>query len=255
MAILTPVDVIKFLSESLFHVGEKKRLRALRHHNEEREANEHVDLLSKVQGNACMTKHNQRMEHHGMEFWTYYYQGEHPDAVIQNEPVEGHAYGTEEQKLAIEKHMLDPEFAAYNQPGVKARVFDPGLIKRRWTGLMWVAEAALSRGNYKAAEATFRQALAESEKFNITEIGLFRMLSGLANSLLGLNRLEEAEPALRRAVEILSQFSSGQGKELAVALQNLARILDAKGSHDEAENLLEQAFKILERESSALINC
>ena len=61
-------------------------------------------------------------------------------------------------------------------------------------------------------------------------------------------RFDDAEPVLRRAVDILNQFSGLRNKQLAVTMQNLAKVLDAREEHDEAENLLQQAIKILERE-------
>lgn len=204
MANLPVIDMIKALSESLFHIGEKKKLKALKVHNEERDKEAHPDLFSKVQGDGCRSEHLHRMEHHGMEFWTYYYPGEHPEAVLLNKPIQDHIYGTMEQQLAIESHMLDPEFAAYDSTSASKPdgVSEEWLCKKRWTGLLWVGEAALSREHFKEAEGAFRCALEESKKFKVSEVGESRTLSGLAKALTALGQEEEAEQLLMRVMEL-----------------------------------------------------
>lgn len=238
MANLPVFDMINSLGESLFHVGEMQKLKSLREHNEERAQEAHPDLLSMVKADDSRSKHQHRMEHHGSQFWTYYYQGESPDAVLANKPMQKHNYGTEEQKLAIESHMLDPEFAAYVPPE-KENDSQAWLAKKRWTSYLWVGETALAKTRYEMAETAYRKALAELSNFEASKLEQSRTLSGLARALQGQAKHDEAEQFFLTVMD-LEQHILGQGNaNLEEEFYGIARYFIKRRRYEEVLDVYE----------------
>lgn len=258
MSSLPPIDIIKSLSESLFHIGEKKRLKELKKHNAEREATVHTDLISKVHGNDTTSEHIHSMEHHGLEFWTYYYPGERPNAVLKNKPVANHMYGTEQQHLAIEKHMLEPEFAAFDKSSIGSETLE-ALSKKRWTGLLLVAETALAKELFSEAESSFRLALEETKNFKASEAALSRTMSGLAKSLCKQDKHAEAEELYMKVFELDEHIVGYGNTNMEEEFYAIARHLIEQSRHEDVIevfwDLIERLNKSVGRRSPMVARC
>ena len=66
-----------------------------------------------------------------------------------------------------------------------------------------------------------------------------------AHLLQATNRLEEAEPLMRRALEIDEQSYGADHPSVATGLNNLAQLLQATNRYEEAEQLMRRAAEIL----------
>ena len=236
MARMSIKDAIAMLKEKLFRSNEKRKLEEMRVHSEEREQEPHADFMSKVQASHCNTDHHRRMEHHAAEFWNYYYD-ERPSKVIEDKPIEEHQYGTYQQRIAIENHMLDPKFAA----SVDTDEIDNEKIasRTRWTSLIWVAETALDQEHNEEAEHNFRKALSEAEKFSDEDLRLSRTLTGLAKSLCAQDKHDESDELYKRALEIDERIHGESALNLEEDLDNFARHYLMQGKFTEVEDLYE----------------
>jgi len=72
-------------------------------------------------------------------------------------------------------------------------------------------------------------------------------LNNLASLLQATNRLEAAEPLLRRALEVDEQSYGPEHPEVAIHLNNLAGLLQATNRLQEAEPLMRRALAINEQ--------
>lgn len=244
MAQLSILEAIEALKEKLFHVSEKKRLKEMKAHSEEREQQPHADFLSKARESD--SEHAHRVEHHGANFWSYYYSGEHPVPVLRDELVEEHQYGTSEQRLAIESHMLDEKFAAYTASDETA-AGEEIAVRKQWVSLVWIAETALANGNLREAEGNFRTALELAEKFGDSDLRLSRTLTGLAKSLCQQGKHEESDPLYSRAL-IIDEKVHGEGHtNLEQDFRNIATHYLMQGKVEEAEDLYQYVLEEWEK--------
>jgi tetratricopeptide (TPR) repeat protein len=69
-------------------------------------------------------------------------------------------------------------------------------------------------------------------------------LNSLASLLQATNRLQEAEPLMRRGVEIMEAAYGDTHPNVATALNNLASLLQATNRLQEAEPLMRRALQI-----------
>ena len=97
---------------------------------------------------------------------------------------------------------------------------------------------------WTAAEPLFRRALAINEPDHPNVVG---DLNSLAQLLKDTNRLAEAEPLLRQALEIFLHFTAATGHEhphLRTVIGNFSALLEAMGrSREEIEAQLKQIEK------------
>ncbi|WP_216918224.1 tetratricopeptide repeat protein [Synechococcus sp. CCAP 1479/10] len=111
-----------------------------------------------------------------------------------------------------------------------------------FTGLAWVAE---HRGAFGEALDWYEQALKECEdRLGPNHPATASALSNLAQLLHATNRLAEAEPLMRRVVEIFQTSYGSDHPNVAVALNNLAGLLQTTNRLAEAEPLMRLALAI-----------
>lgn len=241
MARISINDAIEMLKEKLFHSNEKKRLQDMREHQEEREKAPHGDFLSKVSAQT-EDDHCRKVEHHAAEFWNYYYD-ERPSKVLDNKPIEEHQYGTPQQRIAIENHMLDPKFAVDLEEAEEDKVAS----RTKWTSLIWVAETALAHEQYEEAEKNFRLALLEAEKFSNQDLRLSRTITGLAKSLCAQEKHEESDGLYKRALEIDEEVHGETDLNLEEDFHNFAKHYLMQGKFSEVEDLYQYVLECWEQ--------
>lgn len=239
MAQITIGEALGRIKDNLFHVSEKERLKKMQEHQSERERTGHGDFLSMVHG-ECETGHGRRMEHHGAEFWTYYYAGERPEGVLGDKEIGEHEYGTYQQRLSIETHMLDEKFAEFVAPDTRAS--EEALVQGHWVTLVWIGEAALEKERLKEAESNFRQALVEAEKFGEADARLSRTLTGLAKSLCAQGRHDESDGLYKKALSIDEKLQGKHNRNLEEDFTNFARHYLLQGKYAEAERVYRDAL-------------
>jgi tetratricopeptide (TPR) repeat protein len=114
--------------------------------------------------------------------------------------------------------------------------------------LRYLASLRMEQNRFQDAEALYLESLALAEAANDEEAASF------AHSALGelwryMGRLDEAETALRRAVDFTTQRYGADSVQNAVPLRNLAIHLDSTGRQDRALDLL---LQVLALEQAAL---
>ena len=98
---------------------------------------------------------------------------------------------------------------------------------------------------WKEAEEQLRPALDEATAINNLDL-VASVANNLAMLLQDTNRIEEAEPLLRRALEIHEAAYGNQHPNVAINLNNLAMLLQDTNRTEEAEPLFRRALKIHE---------
>ena len=98
---------------------------------------------------------------------------------------------------------------------------------------------------WKESEEQQRRALAEATALANAKI-VAVVSNDLAALLLNTNRLGEAEPLMRRALEINESAFGNQHPTVAICLNNLATLLQATSRREEAEPLMWRALEINE---------
>ena len=96
---------------------------------------------------------------------------------------------------------------------------------------------------WKECEEQQRHALAEATALHSSEL-IASASNNLACLLRDTNRLEEAEPLMRRALAIDEAAFGDQHPTVAISLNNLATLLRGTNRHEEAESLMRRALAI-----------
>ena len=110
---------------------------------------------------------------------------------------------------------------------------------------MRIAEVLMDLARWEESEEQWRHALAESKE--LASPALIALTSnGLASLLQRSNRLEEAEPLFRRALEISENVFGVQHPVASTLLNNLAMLLQDTSRLEEAEPLMRRALEIAE---------
>ena len=108
-----------------------------------------------------------------------------------------------------------------------------------------IAEVLMQLADWKECEEQQRNALAEAEALaNATLVA--RASNNLASLLQRINRLGEAEPLRRRALEIAEASFGKHSPTVAICLNNLATLLKDTNRIEEAEALMRRALVIAE---------
>jgi tetratricopeptide (TPR) repeat protein/MoxR-like ATPase len=97
------------------------------------------------------------------------------------------------------------------------------------------------------AESQLRAALAEAETLPEDDPWLGVTLNNLAHLLQATNRIAEAEPLMRRALDIDEKIYGPDHPSVAILLNNLARLLHDTNRITEAEPLMRRALAIAEK--------
>ncbi|PYQ59153.1 MAG: hypothetical protein DMF53_19250, partial [Acidobacteria bacterium] len=99
------------------------------------------------------------------------------------------------------------------------------------------------RGDYKAAEALFREALSLKQRIPRSDREVARAYNNLGDVLYAQGDIAAAEPYLRTGLAIRRRLFGGEPHpELATSLSNLASLLEAKGERSEAKALYREAL-------------
>ena len=108
-----------------------------------------------------------------------------------------------------------------------------------------IAEVLMQLARWKECEEQQRNALAEAEALaNVTLVA--RASNNLAGLLQRINRLGEAEPLRRRALEIVEASFGKHSPIVDICLNNLATLLKDTNRIDEADPLMRRALEIAE---------
>jgi hypothetical protein len=183
------------------NVSVKKRLLEMKTHLAHRKNEHHTDFLNKVQ-EENQSDHIHRMEYHGSQFWTKYFEDESPRGVVQDEPLPRHHYGDQQSMEAL---LLKPDSESCMIPTrEKPRLGRLAEIasESEWLDHIRVAEAAFERKDFPESERNFRIALNECKRSSSGDLRLYRTLIGLSHALALQGKRAEAEALRLRAASI-----------------------------------------------------
>jgi Tfp pilus assembly protein PilF len=110
-----------------------------------------------------------------------------------------------------------------------------------WSPHNRIGKLLLERAQWNAAEKEFMEAQMFVEKEQDTAT----VLNNLATLLQATNRLAEAEPLMRRALEIDEKSYGPEHPKVAIQLNNLALLLQATNRLGDAEPMMKRALLIL----------
>lgn len=108
-----------------------------------------------------------------------------------------------------------------------------------------IADVLTDLARWDASEDQLRHALTEAEEIAHPQL-IASALNDLGQLLEGTNRVAEAEPLMRRALEIVEAELGPQAPPVVSYLNNLAMLLFATSRFEDAELLLRRALEIAE---------
>ncbi|HEY9777081.1 MAG TPA: tetratricopeptide repeat protein [Planktothrix sp.] len=117
---------------------------------------------------------------------------------------------------------------------------------REWIRYKELAESAIEHGNFSQAEAMWLSALSEANQFSSTDPRLALTLENLANLYLSMNRSEQAELFMRRAIDVNTEIYGPLHLQVANCLNNLGGILYNQRRFKEAEPICLKQLQIYE---------
>ena len=112
------------------------------------------------------------------------------------------------------------------------------------TALSNLALLLYDQGDYSEAERLYRESLRHFERSGTEDPVVARLRTELGMTLLEQGRLEEAERALRRAVERRRELLGPHHPDLAMSLKPLATLLTRRGDLEQAVTLHREALAI-----------
>jgi len=137
--------------------------------------------------------------------------------------------------------------AAAQRPRLAATPSQASAAGDAWSEAFESGQRAMHAGNYRAAEASFREALGQAEGFGAKDPRLARTLQRLGSALANLARFPEAEELLRRALQLKDQTQAAP-LEVADSQTWLGFVLSRQGRpRGEAEALLLEALAAKEK--------
>jgi len=95
----------------------------------------------------------------------------------------------------------------------------------------------MSQGNTIEAEKFFRLAIAEAENLPASDPKLSLTLNNLANCLRQQGRYADAEPLYKRAITAKEKQVGMKHMDLAILLENYAKLLRLAGRPEEAAKI------------------
>ncbi|MGH9385603.1 MAG: tetratricopeptide repeat protein [Vicinamibacterales bacterium] len=107
-----------------------------------------------------------------------------------------------------------------------------------------LGELQYLKGAYKEAEQTLRSVLAVQEQRNAEGAEVVATLNNLGKVLQATGRPDEAEPVLRRALDVGQKVHGPQHVDVAEALSNLGAVMFVRGRLDAAEPYFRDALAI-----------
>ncbi len=106
--------------------------------------------------------------------------------------------------------------------------------------------AAFQRGDYPGAEESYSKALREAEVFGDADVRVAETLGDLAAVLRLQGRYADAEPRVKRSLQIREQAYGPHYPLVAASLNNLALVYRAQGCNADASSLFRRALEIRE---------
>ena len=122
--------------------------------------------------------------------------------------------------------------------------------KAMWevTGLLRQANKLEDEGNYEAAEATLKQALAQSEQIGGTEhVAVTFALNNLGDLYKLLGEYDQAERLHLRALAIREKVLAPAHRDIIISLNNLGEIYLSKGDYARGESFSQRALAMSEK--------
>ncbi len=116
-----------------------------------------------------------------------------------------------------------------------------------WERAIADAERAVQQGRYAEAERLLAGAVKEAEAFGPEDPRLARALTAQATFYRILGRIEEAEPLLARAVDILDKAPRREPAELAGVLNDLGFLRQQQGRLADANALYHRTLGVAEK--------
>jgi len=229
-------DMLSMLKESIFRVGEKKRLDTHRAHMDERESGTHADMLSKVHDAEHLSVRQQKVEHHGHNFWSYYFHGEHPDL---NAPLPDYLESTLDDNFQMQSRLVaqHPLTRVTTGDGVGE---SEETIEKRWVRCYTVGTSALNDANYTIAEKNFRLSLDESEKLENKRSRQKALSSrGLGEALQYQGLQADADRYLEQALLLDEEILGSGDGSIEDEFYDLARHFVDEEKYEEVEKLFE----------------
>ena len=120
-----------------------------------------------------------------------------------------------------------------------------GKSEERIAQRLRIADVLTDLARWDASEEQLRHALTEAEEIAHPQL-IASALNDLGQLLVGTNRVAEAEPLMRRALEIVEAELSPQAPPVVNYLNNLAMLLFTTSRFGDAELLLRRALEIAE---------
>src|SRR5579883_994679 len=77
---------------------EKQRLELMHRHASEREQAVHRDFMNAAHEAEASQAHSHRVEQHGARFWKRYYHGERPLALLRDDLIVPHQFGSDDER-------------------------------------------------------------------------------------------------------------------------------------------------------------
>ena len=108
-------------------------------------------------------------------------------------------------------------------------------------------DALLAGGKLKEAEDGYKSLLAFITENALPKGKRIAVLDGLGRSLFSQSKLAEAEEAFQEIVDLLIELFGEEHSNVALGLQNLARVRSARGAWSEAVELGNRANAILKK--------
>ena len=108
-------------------------------------------------------------------------------------------------------------------------------------------DALLAAGKLKEAEAGYRALLEFISQNALPKGKRISVLDGLGRTLFAQTKLAEAEEAFQEIVDLLIEHFGAEHANVALGLQNLARVRSARGAWNEAIDLGNRASEIVKK--------
>ncbi|MBI3371207.1 MAG: CHAT domain-containing protein [Betaproteobacteria bacterium] len=118
-----------------------------------------------------------------------------------------------------------------------------------WKGLYDAGTAAYNRGDRNEAAREFELALKEAQTFGELDPRLATTLAWVAELYRSQRRFTEAEPLVKRAIEIDEKTHGPDHPNVAMSLNSLALLYHNQGRQGEIEPVLKRALAIFEKSS------
>lgn len=114
----------------------------------------------------------------------------------------------------------------------------------RWQDYRLAGKSAFAKAEYTEAESSWSLALEESRKFGTEDPRLIRSLLDLARVYQVQDKLDEAEPLFKEAIEVTEKTAGSDNSKLAVILNNLGTLYSAQGKPIEQEEAYRRSLCI-----------